>query len=286
MPPKRYTDEEWAAAESMLRPRVEGGEGMTFAEVARQTGITSVTLYRKFPQYKRNPDPPPGGNKSVKGKAKDKGQKGFTDEQMMPFYGKVASLPAVPMKLWLHCDFCANHFAKTGPDAAQQLLAMSADNQYLRAGLEQFYSWFHDAAWAGVLLMWMGVPIAHHALPGRADGVYRLLQAFGVLPRDEDVQEFHAQHAGNGGAPANPFESMDIGSLFEMASSMGVKIDPLQPGIVLQEVDDESDVEIVDGEPTEPDTEQTATDSAEHADDADTASEAVEEITTDSNTSE
>jgi hypothetical protein len=225
----KIADEILAEAESLL------ANGVSYRDVAAQTGITPVTLYRKFPQYrKRKPDPTPGGGTSTaatdgKPKTTPKVPKpGITDEKLVDFYSKVASAPAVPMLLLAHCQFCAAHFNRTGPTAAVQLVTMSKENASLRSLLENGYDVITRGAWAGVLLMYAGVPLAHHLAP---DNLYNVLAFFNVLPDRNEVEEFHAGHAHDEPEDAaepvvTGLEDVDIDQLARMAEGFGIRLDP------------------------------------------------------------
>lgn len=244
MPKKIITPDQWAEAENLLTPEADGGGGLSFTQVAEQTGITRVSLYRHFPQFKRNPDPTPGGKQAGKtGKRGKSGKSPFvsrvTDEQLIPFYSKAASAPAIPMMLYVNCEFCAQHFTDTGPDVAEKLVAMSADNPHLRQVMELGYRSLTQAAWASVLLMYVGVPVAHHMAPENVQGMLRM---FGILPMEHTTHTHAREHAhstnGNGATPKNPYSDMDLSDLLAEAERAGIKLEDIEPDVIRVEAED------------------------------------------------
>lgn len=255
----RISDERYAEAESLLEA------GVSFKDAADAISTSPVNLYRKFPQFTRTkkskPDPVPGGGD---GKARTsaaprpsgrKRSKGYTSEQMLAFYSKAATLPALPMQLWVGCDFCAAHFANNGPQAAERLLALSEHNPTLRAILETIYEQWEKAAWGALLITWLGVPLAHHMLPER---MYWTGQMFLGLPDREAPNEGVHVHTNGNGATSDdlptPFGSMDTETILAMARNMGLDVSDIDVSDLLAEDDDEDADTATEPEPTdEPD---------------------------------
>lgn len=297
---RQLSDEVLAEAESLL------SEGVSYREVASQLGTTPVTLYKRFPQFRRKkPDPTPGGAPAKGEEGPRKPPKipkaGITDDKLVEFYSKIAVAPSVPMLLLADCEFCASHFTKTGPAAAVQLVTMSKDNAPLRAVLESGYAALTKGMWAGVLLMYAGVPIAHHLAP---DNVYRALAFFNVLPDKGEVTTFHDSHtrtapetfpnatADEDDEPEEPFtgfEGADTDQLMQMAKGFGIELDPNMVALAARMFEEAGSVEPVinvtaedidDADtPTESESEQQA--DAEAADAA-SAAEAAQASETDS----
>lgn len=216
MPFRQLSDEQLATAEKML------ADGASVAETSKATGVSAPTLYKKFRNSK---DPTPGGRRSTKAK-----KPGPTDEQLTSLFAKVGSAPAIPAGLLLHCDYCAAHFANTGPVAAKQLVDLSSDHPALRSVMEGLWRYADEVAWAGVLVTWLGVPVAHHLAP---DFIYKYLQFVTTLPPrgNEPAMNGHA-HQGAPPPPADgdvtmptPFAGMDMESLLSMAKQFGINVE-------------------------------------------------------------
>ena len=209
--PRKYTDEQFAEAEQLVK------DGASVREAANTLGIGYATLLKKI----RPPDPVPGGHKPRKSTQK---AQTVTDEQLASFWAKVAVAPAVPMGIWVGCDFCASHFVKTGPNSARKLVEMSHDEPALRKVLEGIYGYAQEFAWGAILLAYFGIPVAHHLAP---DMIYKWLQMpLGLPPRGQVAQTHQHAPADNGFVPPPmPFAGMDLDSLMGMAQSMGIKID-------------------------------------------------------------
>lgn len=237
MPFRSITDEQFATADKIVRE-----DGQPVAEAARQTGISAQTLYKR---YRPSADPKPGGRRATTHIKKP----GPTDEALVDFFSKVGMAPAIPVGLWLHCDFCAAHFVNTGPRAAQQLVELSKDNAQLRQMMEWVYNQWEAVAWGGLLVTWLGVPIAHHAAP---DWIYKWLQLPLHLPPRGDVPgpPPHVHTNGNGGhqgeqeMPAfNPFQNLDTETMLAIAKSMGIQIPdfaPVDAGVTDEPIGDDA----------------------------------------------
>jgi hypothetical protein len=239
MPFKVIPDEQLAAAKQML------DNGSSIADTSKATGISQPTLYKRFRHAK---DPTPGGGGKHKQPKINKPP--ATDEQLLSWASKVAVAPAVPMALVFHCDYCAAHFANTGPDAAKKLIELSHGSPALRTVLESINGHMQEAMWAGILATWLGVPLLHHAAP---DGLYRFavmllgMPARGVSYADPSMNG----HSHASGAPApesqpTPFAGMDVDQLLHMAESFGINVE--MPDFVPPI----PDAEVVTDAPTEP----------------------------------
>jgi hypothetical protein len=226
---KSISDEQYAKADEI----VQGGASV--ADASRQTGISAQTLYKRYKPA--GTDPTPGG----RSKPRKANRPVATDDQLVSMMTKVAVAPAVPAALWLKCDFCAGHFVNTGPDAAAKLVELSHDSPGLRSLLDMMHRYAQEAAWAGILATWMGVPIAHHLAP---DFIYNGLRWVITLPpRGVDATHTHAPPASNGSGPAppvTPFAGMDLESLMAMAGKMGIQFDmaPVQPAEDIPDADE------------------------------------------------
>lgn len=264
MPFRSITDEQYAAADAIVQ------EGKPVTEAARQTGISAQTLYKR---YRPSADPTPGGRR----KQTPINKPGPSDEQLVEFFTKAAVLPSLPAGLILHCDFCAAHFVNTGPHAAQQLVDLSKDTPALRSIMEAIWRQWQEAAWAALLLTWMGIPIAHHLAP---DAIYRWLVPITSLPPRGSETPPHTHANGNGQAAPTvdvptPFAGMDVDALMGMARSMGFNFP--DPGELLDNAATEDDAATA-----EPDA-----DAAEESEPADTDhAEEAETVTTDTDADE
>jgi hypothetical protein len=206
--------------ERIARAKELRDSGMSWRAVHEETGLAMPTLFKYLgPKAGRN-DPPPGGRKSnTRTKTRP------TDEQLASMMTKVAVAPAIPMGLWVKCDFCATHFVKTGPGAAQRLVELSANEPALRNVMEWLWRFGEEVAWATVLATWLGIPIAHHLAP---PFVYRWIQApLGLPDRGPSAEPPHA-HATD--VPANPFADMDMDTLMRMAQGFGINVEPPMNG--------------------------------------------------------
>jgi hypothetical protein len=214
----RLNKEQWETIDRRL------ADGVPVSEIARDNDVSRVSVYRRINKSKG--DPRPGGEGKKPATKRKAGKKVYSDEQLTQTFAQIASAPAIPMALFVHCDFCAAHFATTGPVAAAKLVELSHEHGPLRNVLEFVQRYADEVAWAGILTMYAGVPIAHHLAP---EFVYRYLRAIpgiNLPPRDMPT---HA-HAGNGaspeGEPFNPLAGLDLETVLNMAQSMGVEVPP------------------------------------------------------------
>lgn len=240
---------------------------MSYREAHRQTGIATDTLARRFPrEQKQKPpgqaagsEPSPGPAPAAGGKPKPdpapkphrgpRRSKGPTDEQLAGLLSKAAVAPAIPMALYVHCDFCANHFATNGPKAAAELVEMSHEFPELREILEGLYGSWRRYAWAGVIAGYLGVPVLHHLTPRP---LYSAVAPFvGMPPRGSrtngvpphahpapagvaaDPRDEPGDQAGDVAAPVDAgmfdptmFDNLDTDQLIAQARAMGMEIDP------------------------------------------------------------
>jgi hypothetical protein len=169
---------------------------------------------------------------------------------------RIAVAPAIPAMLWLHCDFCANHFRESAGPLAAELVAVSRDDKDLRELLEWMHTGWRRYAWAGMLLSWVGVPLVHHAAPGP---VYRVAgPLMGMPPRHDHTHSVRpdawamppaAAEPATEYEPAGPSEIVDgvvvvppadlpfaqmlagmhVSDLFGMAAGLGIQL----PGDIL-----------------------------------------------------
>lgn len=265
MAAKKYTDEQWAQVDDLM------SQGASVTEASNSVGIPRGSIYQRL---RKSTDPKPGGNKSATAKAKAR-REPVDDDKLTATFTKIAAFPAVPAKLVLRCDYCTAHFAGTAPNAAAELVQLSHDFPALRDVLETVHGGWQKAAWAGVLVGWLGVPIAHHTLSSDMFAMFAL-----VMAAQQDAQtasaSAHTRHAHTHAASApqddvidveevqTPYDSMDTDQLMAMARAMGVEFAPEPPseeGVI-------PDATIAQDEQTdsaEPSAEQQAVDAAADA---------------------
>lgn len=196
-------------------------DGASVNKIRKETGLAIPTIHKYI--GKRDPTPGGGIGNHANRRAKKQPAKSATDEQLTSLFTKAAVAPAIPMGLWLHCDFCANHFVQTGPGAASRLVELSKDHPSLRSTMEAIWRYADEVAWAGLLATWVGVPVAHHLAP---DFIYHWLQMLLDLPARGQVPEHEHRQNGNTPEPApTGFEGMDTATLLHTAQAMGVPID-------------------------------------------------------------
>lgn len=202
----------------LIRAKRLYDEGASINKIRKETGLAVPTIHKYI--GKRDPTPGGGGGRP---RAATKHKVTATDEQLTSMLTKVAVAPAIPMGLWLHCDFCANHFTDTGPDAAAKLVELSRDNAALRSILEALWRYGQEAAWATLILTYFGIPVAHHLAP---DYMYRWLQMpLGLPSRNGDKPHTHARPPTTDDDTDNPFAGMDLGQLLATAERMGMPVD-------------------------------------------------------------
>ena len=212
---KKYTDEQVANAQALI----DADNNLTVAQACEQAGIPLQTYYVRKRAAAGKSDPTPGGDTK---RARASTSPTITDEQLVGMITPIAVAPAVPAALWLHCDFCATHFATQGPLAASQLVELSKTNPALRKMLENGYTYFNQGAWALLFATYVGVPAAHHLAP---DFVYKYAQMFLGLPAREVPHTHTAPPSQNGDSPTG-FETLDTDQLAHMAAAMGIKLTP------------------------------------------------------------
>lgn len=259
-------------------------DGATYAEASRITGISTDTLSRRLKGVKRpskpsgsdapgaadspiqapeetppveprrrRPDPTPGSRNRRRAPDSDKPRpRGRipelpSDAELERMVAKIAKAPAVPMATVFHCTYCARHFITAGDPLAVELVEMSKDDRDLRDILEWLYSNWRRYAWAGMLVSYVGVPLAHHALPS---GMYSLVAPLaGMPPRNASSHEqAHAAPAGTAPPPppqaatappppppqaaepdfSNPFVGLDTDALLATARSFGIEADSIE----------------------------------------------------------
>lgn len=228
--------------------------GASFRAAARETNISTDTLKRRFPgsghsasrsapgeassgehagaRRRRDPKPKPRARPRAAGKV------GPSDEQLEKMLRKVAIAPSVPMKMWVHCDYCTMHFVTQGPEVARQLVVLSGEYPELREMLEALWGSWEKYMWAGLLVGWLGVPVMHHLAPA---GIYNALAPLAAMPPRGDTPApapVHAHPASNGAEPAtaapaadpadllagSPLAGMDVDEILSMAEQMGMEV--------------------------------------------------------------
>jgi hypothetical protein len=228
----KYTDEQYAQVDELL----EAGASVT--EASNSTGVPRGSIYQRV---RRKVDPKPGGSNKRGGKSV---REPASDDALIHTFERFATFPAIPAKLILHCDYCSNHFTTSAPQAATELVELSKDYPALRDILETVHSGWTKAAWAGILISFLGVPVAHHTLSPELFSWFAVIvsaQQVGATPRPTHTHT-------NGGDPLagydpthtpyeeqpgpTPFTGLDIDSLMGMAAAMGVQIP--DPGMLAQ----------------------------------------------------
>ena len=206
--PRKYTDEQLQQAVKLV------GDGASVKEATNTVGIPVSAYYR----HVRKPDPTPGG-----GRRRTRAQKvEISDDDLTGTFAMIASAPAIPMAAWVHCDYCALHFAVQAPKAAQQLVVLSQENPALRKVMVAVHTYLSELAWAGILGMYLGVPVMHHLAPDR---VYNVAAPVLKMPPRGHTHAPNAPGATPGG-DGTPFDHLDTDSLVKMAESMGMHVDP------------------------------------------------------------
>lgn len=119
------------------------------------------------PDTKRKRDPRPAPDDTAKAKDRNRrkhdGDPG--DLELERVLARIFTLPAVPAKMLLDCDFCAVHFATEGPKTAHELVELSRDHDQLRGVLLDLYRSYTNVTWIGIVLGYLARPIAHHLAP-------------------------------------------------------------------------------------------------------------------------
>lgn len=274
MPFAPVSEERLAEAKHLL------DNGATYAQVKESTGLAYPTLRKYFGKK----DPKPGGRRNS---SPPKATKvGPTDEQLTSTFTKIAVAPAVPMALVVHCDYCAKHFADTGPGAAEKLVELSRDNPALRTVMETVWKWGEEMAWATLLVSYFGIPLAHHLAP---NFLYGVLQMFTTLPARETGEAHTHDHPPTNGSGPTPYSNLDDETLMRMAQEMGIVVEPRAPGQADVTLSDDDVTDLVedfvdDATATAPAEEGTDQADAHDADAANT--EASETVAPDSDTGE
>lgn len=154
-----------------------------FVDEAEKLNFSDITPPRRRGRAKR-PDPKP----KVEEKPRD--ADGISAASVEEVFAQILSLPALVYKAPgtpFHCDWCAGHFARQGPQTAKELVENRAHYPALYAGMEKI-----AAAWLAFSLMPMVInyaapPVVHHG-PSLLEPLSPL---FGVPARtpNEDVNE-------------------------------------------------------------------------------------------------
>lgn len=215
--PRKYTDEQYAQMRDMIN------DGATVREASETVGVPVQSWYRHL----KKPDPVPGRRRRTKREEK---QSVVTDDELKDTFGMIMSAPSMIMLIpRINCVYCATHFATRGPDAANKLVELSQENTHLRKMLVVVHTYLTELAWAGVLGVYLGVPIMHHLAPRQ---VYDPVAPFLKMPArgNANHRDPGHVHANAPGAPAqpggNPFEHLDTDALMAMAASMGMQVAP------------------------------------------------------------
>ncbi len=280
-------------AEDLARAEQLLNDGESLRSASRATNISTDTLKRRFPgsghasskptgsssgehegaRRRRDPRPKPRAGSRPRAV-----KSGPSDEQLEKMLRKVAIAPSIPMKMWVHCDYCTMHFVTQGPEVARQLVELSADYPELREMLEALWSSWEKYMWAGVLAGWLGIPLMHHLAPA---GVYGALAPLaGMPPRTPAAAPTHAHApASNGAAPppepepatasddllaGTPLAGLDTDEILAMADQFGLEVPPEILAALGKLPDTDADT-APPTEPTEPESDEPATAAAEAA---------------------
>lgn len=115
------------------------------------------------------------------------------DPELVAMLAQLLSMPAIPAKMVLDCDYCAHHFASQGPQTAIELVKLSKDHPDLRKMLERWYFAFDSFTWGSVLVTYAIKPVLHHLAPAPVlAGVGPLM---GIPPRGTPAPHQHTQRA-------------------------------------------------------------------------------------------
>lgn len=176
--------------------------------------IRNITEAKGRRRARRGPDPAPRQQAPAAGSSGATPDK-VTDQQLTDMLAEMLCFPAVPAKLFLHCDFCAAHFADSGGPAAVELVRMAQTSPGLRRSLTTMYGVYRTLMAGGVLGLYVGRPLLHHLAP--APVLALAGPVVGVPPRasmmgDSRVSAtpVHSPH-GPDHAPGNPHPSQAAG---------------------------------------------------------------------------
>jgi transposase-like protein len=189
-----------AAARTTAAAGMRGGGSPTVdGETAGDAIVRNIAEGRKHRAKRTDPKPrttaagpPPAAAHKV------------TDAELVQSLETVLCLPAVPMALYVGCDYCANHFARTGAPAARELVRLSQTSPGLRRALETIHRVRQSLITGGILAMYAGKPLLHHLAPN--DVLAFAGPVIGVPPRksmagDSRVTAEPVHSNGNGTAP-------------------------------------------------------------------------------------
>jgi hypothetical protein len=105
-----------------------------------------------------------------------------TTAELEVILGELLTLPAIPARALLECEFCMMHFIVEGPKAAHELALLSENNPALRSLLVRLHAGWTAITWGAVLAAYVGKPLLHHAAP---QGVLEAVgPVMGIPPRD------------------------------------------------------------------------------------------------------
>ncbi len=236
-PPKTITPEAWADAQARR------DQGQSYRSIARDTGISTDSLRRRFgpspipapqpkpkpgkvkrqasPPREREPDPPPQAAPS------SARQGSVSDAALTARLAKWAVAPAIPAGLYFNCEYCATHFTTEGPKAARQLVELSANHPELREVLETLYNGAEKWAWVSLLAGYVAIPLAHHLTP---DPIYRwVAPVVNMPPRSRNGATPHAHTPPP--PPPEPgadqgidLDSMPLPDLIALAKRYGLEV--------------------------------------------------------------
>lgn len=108
-----------------------------------------------------------------------------TTAELEVIVGELLTLPAIPARAILHCEFCMMHFIAEGPKAAHELALLSENNPALRSLLVRLHAGWTAITWGTVLAAYVGKPLLHHAAP--AVMLEAVGPVMGIPPREHMV---------------------------------------------------------------------------------------------------
>jgi transposase-like protein len=245
---RTISPEKRRAAEQLAR------NGASLSQITERTGISRGTaqkiranlkLENVAPPATRGRDVPPAPEASAlpppappklkpdpepRTRRRRPGKRQATDEELEAMVRKIAKAPAIPAALWLHCDYCANHYRTSAGPLASALVDAAQDDKDLYDILQWLHKSWHRYAWAGLLVSWTGVPLVHHLAP---QPIFRVAgPLMGMPPRaGQNGRTAHTHPApireDTVIIPADaggPFAGLDTEQLLKTARAFGLQV--------------------------------------------------------------
>lgn len=136
---------------------------------------------------KPRPDPLP----RPRGAGRARGR--VTSQSLERMLAEMLALPAIPAATFLHCQYCARHFASSSRQTARELVLLAEENEPLRRLLERMHDAWSTIGYASILGGYILKPLMHHIAP------FEVRQAVGPFvgvplnPKDHHHPQFMAQ---------------------------------------------------------------------------------------------